>query len=49
VPAPRAWAARTYNVQRWTVMERGGHFSEWEIPEEVADDIRAFFFHHIDT
>lgn len=48
VPAPRAWAERFYNVQRWTVMERGGHFSEWEVPHEMADDIRAFF-HHIDT
>jgi pimeloyl-ACP methyl ester carboxylesterase len=43
VPAPRAWAERFYNVQRWTVMERGGHFSEWEIPDEIADDIRQFF------
>jgi hypothetical protein len=24
-------------------MEKGGHFSEWEIPEETADDIRNFF------
>ncbi len=43
VPAPREWANRTYNVQRWTVMEHGGHFPEWEIPEIVADDIRQFF------
>lgn len=43
VPAPKEWADRFYNVQRWTVMERGGHFSEWEIPNETADDIRKFF------
>ncbi|MBC7889073.1 MAG: epoxide hydrolase [Ferruginibacter sp.] len=43
VPAPREWAERFYNVQRWTVMEKGGHFSEWEIPGETADDIREFF------
>jgi pimeloyl-ACP methyl ester carboxylesterase len=43
VPAPREWAERSYNVKRWTVMERGGHFSEWEIPNETADDIRKFF------
>lgn len=43
VPAPREWAERFYNIQRWTVMEKGGHFSEWEIPEETADDIRNFF------
>lgn len=43
VPAPREWAERSYNVQRWTIMERGGHFPEWEIPHEVANDIRQFF------
>lgn len=43
VPAPRQWGERFYNIQRWTVMERGGHFSEWELPREVADDIRSFF------
>ncbi len=43
VPAPRAWAERQYNVQRWTMMERGGHFPEWELPNEVANDVRLFF------
>lgn len=43
VPAPREWAERTCNVQRWTLMERGGHFPEWEAPEVMADDIRQFF------
>jgi pimeloyl-ACP methyl ester carboxylesterase len=43
VPAPREWAERTYNVQRWTVLERGGHFPEWEVPEDVANDVRQFF------
>jgi pimeloyl-ACP methyl ester carboxylesterase len=43
VPAPREWAERTYNVRRWTVLERGGHFPEWEVPRAVADDVRAFF------
>jgi pimeloyl-ACP methyl ester carboxylesterase len=43
LPAPREWAERSYNVQRWTVLERGGHFPEWEIPEEVATDVRQFF------
>jgi pimeloyl-ACP methyl ester carboxylesterase len=43
VPAPREWAERWYNVQHWTVMERVGHFSEWELPREVANDIRSFF------
>ena len=43
VPAPREWAERTYNVQRWTILERGGHFPEWEVPEAVANDVRQFF------
>lgn len=43
VPAPRAWAERSYNVRQWTVLEHGGHFPEWEVPEEVAKDVRRFF------
>jgi pimeloyl-ACP methyl ester carboxylesterase len=43
VPAPREWAERSFNVQRWTILERGGHFPEWEVPNAVADDIRRFF------
>ena len=27
VNAPREWAERFYNVQRWTEMTRGGHFA----------------------
>lgn len=48
VPAPREWCERTYNVQRWTVMQRGGHFPEWEVPDIVAEDIRAFFAEYCD-
>jgi pimeloyl-ACP methyl ester carboxylesterase len=40
---PREWAERSYNVQRWTVMPRGGHFAALEEPELLAEDIRAFF------
>jgi pimeloyl-ACP methyl ester carboxylesterase len=40
---PREWAARFFNVQRWTTMPRGGHFAAMEEPELLADDIRAFF------
>ncbi len=42
-PAPREWAERTLNVQRWTQMPRGGHFAALEEPELLAEDIRAFF------
>ena len=42
---PREFAERSYNVQRWTVMPRGGHFAALEQPDLLADDIRQFFAH----
>jgi epoxide hydrolase len=41
--APRSWAERALNLQRWTEMPRGGHFAAMEEPELLVDDIRAFF------
>ena len=41
---PRSFAERLYtNIQRWTVMEKGGHFAALEQPEPLAREIRAFF------
>lgn len=40
---PRELAERVYNLQRWTVMPRGGHFPALEEPDLLAEDIRAFF------
>lgn len=40
---PQEWAARLYNIQRWTPMPRGGHFAAVEEPELVAQDLAAFF------
>ena len=40
---PRSVAERTYNIQRWTVKDRGGHFAALEQPEVLAEEIRAFF------
>jgi pimeloyl-ACP methyl ester carboxylesterase len=40
---PREWAERLYDIHRWTVMPRGGHFAAAEQPELVARDIAAFF------
>jgi len=40
---PREWAARFFNVQRWTEMPRGGHFAALEEPELLAADVRAWF------
>ena len=42
-PTPREWVERSYNVTSWTDLPRGGHFLEWEVPDLVADDMRAFF------
>src|SRR5690349_12657988 len=41
--APREWAERFFNVQRWTEMPRGGHFAALEEPELLVNDIQDFF------
>jgi len=41
--APRKWAEARFNIVRWTVMPRGGHFAALEEPELLVEDIRAFF------
>jgi pimeloyl-ACP methyl ester carboxylesterase len=40
---PRSWAERTYDVQRWTPMPRGGHFAALEEPALLGEDITEFF------
>lgn len=40
---PREWAARFFDVQRWTKMPRGGHFAAMEEPQLLAEDLRAWF------
>ncbi|MEU4820793.1 epoxide hydrolase N-terminal domain-containing protein [Actinomadura sp. NPDC023710] len=40
---PRTWAERTYNLTRYTVMPRGGHFAAHEEPVLLADDLKDFF------
>jgi pimeloyl-ACP methyl ester carboxylesterase len=40
---PRSWAERALNVVHWSSLPRGGHFAAWEVPELLAEDIRAFF------
>ncbi|MBV9898033.1 MAG: alpha/beta fold hydrolase [Chloroflexi bacterium] len=39
---PRAVAERAFNLVRWTEAPRGGHFAALEVPELLAEDIRAF-------
>jgi len=41
---PRSVAERTFtNLQRWSVMERGGHFAAMEQPDALAREVREFF------
>ncbi|HEY4345191.1 MAG TPA: epoxide hydrolase [Parvibaculum sp.] len=40
---PRSWAERGYNIARWRIMEKGGHFAAMEEPELFADDVRDAF------
>ncbi|MCC7565860.1 MAG: alpha/beta hydrolase, partial [Methanomicrobiaceae archaeon] len=41
---PREYAERNLkDIRRWTVLERGGHFTAMEVPEIMAREIRAFF------
>lgn len=42
-PTPRSWAERISRIDRWTELNEGGHFLEWEVPELVAEDLRIFF------
>ena len=40
---PRSYLERLYNIQRWTVFPRGGHFAPVEEPAAVAGNLTAFF------
>jgi pimeloyl-ACP methyl ester carboxylesterase len=40
---PREWYERLYNIEQWSVADRGGHFAAAEEPDLVARDIRSHF------
>lgn len=40
---PRTWVERVFDLRRWTLMPRGGHFAALEQPDLLVEDIRAFF------
>ena len=40
---PRSYLERVYNIQRWAVFPRGGHFAPAEQPAAVAGELAAFF------
>ena len=42
-PHPRAAAEANYNLVSWSEMPRGGHFAALEVPDLLAEEIRAFF------
>ncbi len=41
-PAPREFAERFFNVQRWQEMPRGGHFAALEEPGLLVSELREF-------
>lgn len=41
--SPRRWLEARYNITRWTLMPKGGHFAALEQPQLLVDDVRAFF------
>ncbi len=40
---PRSVAEARTNLQRWTLMPKGGHFGPAEQPALIVDELRAFF------
>jgi pimeloyl-ACP methyl ester carboxylesterase len=40
---PRRWLETRYNLTRFTVMPRGGHFAALEQPDLLVEDVRVFF------
>ena len=40
---PRSWYERLYDIRRWRVFDRGGHFAAAEVPDLLATDIAEFF------
>ena len=40
---PRSLYERLYDIERWSVFPRGGHFAAAEEPDLLATDIREFF------
>jgi pimeloyl-ACP methyl ester carboxylesterase len=41
-PLPYDWANRKVNVQHFTDLARGAHFTAWEAPELIAADVQDF-------
>ena len=39
---PRSYVDRLFNIKRWTIMPKGGHFAAMEQPELLINDIVNF-------
>lgn len=39
---PREFAERFYHVTSWKVMDKGGHFAAFEVPDLLADELKNF-------
>lgn len=40
---PRSYGARTYrDIRSWHDLDRGGHFTAWQVPETLTDEVAAF-------
>jgi len=40
---PHALVEKDFNIQRWSTLDKGGHFAALEQPETLVKEIRTFF------
>jgi microsomal epoxide hydrolase len=40
---PRSWAEKFFNIKRFTIMPKGGHFAALEQPALLTGELRSFF------
>jgi pimeloyl-ACP methyl ester carboxylesterase len=40
--APRSWVAKGYDLKRWNIAPKGGHFAAMEVPAYFVDDLRGW-------
>jgi pimeloyl-ACP methyl ester carboxylesterase len=40
---PRPLAEPYYDIRRWTIVDRGGHFPALENPDTLVSELRQFF------
>ncbi|GAB2606793.1 epoxide hydrolase family protein [Kribbella endophytica] len=43
----RPLAERRYQIVHWSELARGGHFAAMEVPDLLAEDVRAFFLDRV--